>query len=198
MRVIGITGGVGSGKSALLHYIAQNYNCKIILADEVAHRVKEPGQPCYEKLVELMSSDILNADGTIHKGRMAAKIFESEELLGKVNKIIHPAVKEAILREIADARIEKILDFLFLEAALLIEDGYLNIVDEMWYIYAREEVRRMRLKTSRNYSDEKIDAIMKSQLTEEEFRKHCAFIIDNSKSLKEACQQIDMKLGEYL
>lgn len=198
MRVIGITGGVGSGKSALLHYIAQNYNCKIILADEVAHRVKEPGQPCYEKLVELMSSDILNADGTIHKGRMAAKIFESEELLEKVNKIIHPAVKEAILREIADARNEKILDFLFLEAALLIEDGYLNIVDEMWYIYAREEVRRMRLKTSRNYSDEKIDAIMKSQLTEEEFRKHCAFIIDNSKSLKEACQQIDMKLGEYL
>lgn len=198
MRVIGITGGVGSGKSALLHYIAQNYNCKIILADEVAHRVKEPGQPCYEKLVELMSSDILNADGTIHKGRMAAKIFESEELLEKVNKIIHPAVKEAILREIADARNEKILDFLFLEAALLIEDGYLNIVDEMWYIYAREEVRRMRLKTSRNYSDEKIDAIMKSQLTEEEFRKHCVFIIDNSKSLKEACQQIDMKLGEYL
>lgn len=198
MRVIGITGGVGSGKSALLHYIAQNYNCKIILADEVAHRVKEPGQPCYEKLVELMSSDILNADGTIHKGRMAAKIFESEELLEKVNKIIHPAVKEAILREIADARNEKILDFLFLEAALLIEDGYLNIVDEMWYIYAGEEVRRMRLKTSRNYSDEKIDAIMKSQLTEEEFRKHCAFIIDNSKSLKEACQQIDMKLGEYL
>ncbi len=198
MRVIGITGGVGSGKSALLHYIAQNYNCKIILADEVAHRVKEPGQPCYEKLVELMSSDILNADGTIHKGRMADKIFESEELLEKVNKIIHPAVKEAILREIADARNEKILDFLFLEAALLIEDGYLNIVDEMWYIYAREEVRRMRLKTSRNYSDEKIDAIMKSQLTEEEFRKHCAFIIDNSKSLKEACQQIDMKLGEYL
>lgn len=198
MRVIGITGGVGSGKSALLNYIARNYNCKIILADEVAHRVKEPGQPCYKKLIELMSSDILNEDGTIHKGRMAAKIFESEELLEKVNRIIHPAVKEVILNEIADARNKKILDFLFLEAALLIEDGYLNIVDEMWYIYAREEVRRMRLKSSRNYSDEKIDAIMKSQLTEEEFRKHCIVTIDNSEGLKEACRQIDMKLGEYL
>lgn len=198
MRVIGITGGVGSGKSALLNYIARNYNCKIILADEVAHRVKEPGQPCYKKLIKLMSSDILNEDGTIHKGRMAAKIFESEELLEKVNKIIHPAVKEVILNEIADARNKKILDFLFLEAALLIEDGYLNIVDEMWYIYAREEVRRMRLKSSRNYSDEKIDAIMKSQLTEEEFRKHCIVTIDNSEGLKEACRQIDMKLGEYL
>ncbi len=198
MRIIGITGGVGAGKSALLTYIAQNYNCKIILADEVAHKVKEPGQPCYEKLKALLSSDILNEDGTIHKGRMAAKIFESEELLTKVNQIVHPAVKKMILDEIADARDKGVFDFLFLEAALLIEDGYLNIVDEMWYIYAREDVRRMRLKLSRHYSDEKIDAIMKSQLTEEEFRKHCRVTIDNSEGLKEAYQQIDMRLGEYL
>lgn len=198
MRVIGITGGVGSGKSALLNYLVQNYNCKVIMADEVAHRVKEPGQPCYEKLVELLSSDILNEDGTIHKGRMAARIFESDELLKKVNEIIHPAVKTMILDEITEARAKGELDFLFLEAALLIEDGYLNIVDEMWYIYAREDVRRLRLISSRCYSDEKIDAIMKSQLTEEEFRKHCIVTIDNSGSLKEACRQIDMKLGEYL
>lgn len=198
MRVIGITGGVGSGKSALLDYLVRNYNCKVIMADEVAHRVKEPGQSCYEKLVELLSSDILNEDGTIHKGRMAAKIFESDELLEKVNKIIHPAVKEMIMDEITDARDKGELDFLFLEAALLIEDGYLNIVDEMWYIYAREELRRARLKASRSYSDEKIDAIMKSQLTEEDFRKNCIVTIDNSDSLEEACRQIDMKLGEYL
>lgn len=198
MRVIGITGGVGSGKSALLDYLVRNYNCKVIMADEVAHRVKEPGQPCYEKLVALLSSDILNEDGTIHKGRMAAKIFESDDLLEKVNKIIHPAVKEMILDEIADARDKGELDFLFLEAALLIEGGYLNIVDEMWYIYAREELRRARLKSSRSYSDEKIDAIMKSQLTEEDFRKNCIVTIDNSDSLEEACRQIDMKLGEYL
>ena len=198
MKIIGITGGVGSGKSTLLEYMVKKYNCKVILADEVAHRVKEPGQPCYKKLKALLSSDILNEDGTINKRAMAAKIFESEELLKKVNDIIHPAVKGVILEEIADARKKGVLDFLFLEAALLIEDGYLNIVDEMWYIYAREDVRRMRLKSSRNYSDEKIDAIMKSQLTEDEFRKHCIFIIDNSDGIDGACQQIDMKLGEYL
>ena len=81
----------------------------------------------------------------------------------QVNSIIHPAVKEWILKEIHSENEKNELDFLFIEAALLIEDGYLNIVDEMWYIYAREEVRRARLKTSRNYSDEKIDAIMQSQ-----------------------------------
>ena len=198
MKVIGITGGVGTGKSALLRYIAENYNCRIILADEMAHQVKKPGTPCYDKLIELLSADILNEDGTIHKGKMAARIFESEELLKKVNEIIHPAVKEMILDEIADARKKGVLDFLFLEAALLIEDGYLNIVDEMWYIYAREEVRRIRLKVSRNYSDEKIDAIMKTQLSEENFRKYCSVVIDNSDSLENAYRQIDTKLGESL
>ncbi len=198
MKVIGITGGVGSGKSAILEYIGRNYKCRIILADEAAHKVKEPGQPCYEKLVSLLSSEILNEDGTIHKGKMAARIFESKELLAKVNQIIHPAVKGMILEEIAKAEKEEKVDFFFLEAALLIECGYLNLVDEMWYIYAGEEVRRKRLGASRNYSDEKIDAIMKAQLSEDGFREHCNVIIDNSGELKEAYRQIDKKLGEYL
>ncbi len=79
MKVIGITGGVGSGKSVLLDYIGRKYKCRIILADEAAHKVKEPGQPCYKKLVSLLSAEILNEDGTIHKGKMAGKIFESKE-----------------------------------------------------------------------------------------------------------------------
>ena len=81
MKVIGITGGVGSGKSALLSYIKEKYNCEIILADEAAHRLKEPGQPCYDKLVELLTEEILDEDGMINKAKMAAKIFQSEKLL---------------------------------------------------------------------------------------------------------------------
>lgn len=198
MRIIGITGGVGAGKSALLKYIGEHYRCRILLADEAAHKVKEPGEPCYEKLVALLSSDILNRDGTIDKGKMAARIFGSEELLEKVNQIVHPAVKDMILSEIADAGRKGNIDFFFLEAALLIEGGYLSIVDEMWYIYAGEDVRRRRLKAARNYSDEKIDAIMKAQLTEEGFRQNCMVTIDNSGGLEKACRQIDIKLGEYL
>lgn len=198
MKVIGITGGVGAGKTALLNYIAEKYHCRILLADELAHKVKEPGEACYKELVRLLSPEILNEDGTIHKGKMAARIFESEDLLREVNSLIHPAVKKMILDEIAAAKAEEKIDFLFVEAALLIEDGYLDIVDEMWYIYAREEIRRGRLKESRNYSDEKIDAIMNSQLREEEFRKYCSVVIDNSEGLPAAFHQIDKKLGEYL
>lgn len=198
MRVIGITGGVGSGKSALLAYIKEKYNCRVLLADEAAHKVKEPGQPCYEKLVDLLPENILDEDGSINRSRMAAVIFSSKELLMEVNAIIHPAVKEYILGEIAQEREQGNVSFFFLEAALLIENGYLEVVDEMWYIYAAQEVRRQRLCSSRNYSEEKIDKIMDSQLSEEEFRKHCKVVIDNTGGFEDACRQIDVKLGEYL
>ena len=191
VKIIGITGGVGSVKSVLLAFVKENYHCRVILADEVAHQVKEPGQPCYKQLVGLLSEEVLNEDRSINKNKMAAKIFGSSELLKKVNEIIHPAVKEYILDEIARTKEEGNAEFLFLEAALLIEEGYLDIVDEMWYIYADEELRRRRLKEARGYSDEKIDAIFKSQLGEEEFRRHCKVVIDNSGSVENACRQIE-------
>ncbi len=198
MKVIGITGGVGSGKTALLKYIQENYNCEVIFADEAAHRVEEPGQKCYEKLVDLLTPCILNSDGTIDRKKMAEAIFKNDGLLEEVNGIVHPAVKQYILEEIATQKKLQKLDFLFIEAALLIEDGYLNIVDELWYIYANEGVRRARLKDSRNYSDEKINAIMEAQLSEQEFRNACSVVIDNSGSLEDSFQQIDRKVREYL
>lgn len=198
MKVIGITGGVGSGKTALLSYIEVNYRCKVILADEAAHHVKEPGQECYEELVQLLTPAVLAPDGTIDKAKMAQEIFADASLLEQVNGIIHPAVKRYILSEIRTQRELGELDFFFVEAALLIEDGYLNIVDEMWYIYAREDVRRARLKSSRAYPDEKIDAIMASQLGEEEFRRSCHVVIDNSGELTDSFRQINGILHGYL
>ena len=197
MRVIGITGGVGAGKSELLSYIAKEYDCQVILADEAAHRVKEPGGPAYERLVALLSPDILDMDGRIHQGRMAERIFSSEELRLKVNEIIHPAVKELILKEITGARERNSPEYLFIEAALLIEEGYLELVDEMWYIYAKESVRRARLEKLRGYSEEKIKQIMGQQLSEEDFRKNCDFVIDNSGSFEETRRQIEKKLEAF-
>lgn len=194
MKIIGITGGVGSGKSALLSYIEKKCRCRIILADEAAHKVREPGQPAYRELVSLLGSDVLDEDGAISRPRMAEKIFASDDLRKKVNALIHPAVKEYILAEIKRAETEKKTDWFFIEAALLIENGYLAVVDEMWYIYAKEEVRRRRLKTARGYTDEKIDAILKSQLAEDEFRAACSVVIDNSGELEEAYRQIDGQL----
>ena len=198
MQVIGITGGIGAGKSQVLQYIKQHYDCRIILADDVGNEVKLPGKNCYKQLVELLGNDILDVNGFIVKEKMAAKIFLDVSLLSKVNAVIHPAVQEYILTEIKKERLKQQYDFFFIEAALLIECGYSAIVDEMWYIYADEEVRRNRLLENRHYSNEKIDSIMQKQLREEDFRKNCSVVIDNSHDLKNTEKQIDRILGEKL
>lgn len=85
-----------------------------------------------------------------------------------------------------------------IEAALLIEDHYEEICDELWYIYAEPQVRRERLRASRGYSDEKISAIFASQLSDEEFRKHCQAVIDNSGCIEEAYKEIQGQIDKAL
>lgn len=196
MKLIGITGGVGSGKTEVLSYIKEHCRCRIILADEAAHAVKEPGQPCYDKLVELLSKEVLTESGQIDRQKMAAMIFRDAKLLAGVNAIIHPAVKTYILEEIEKEKNRGVCDAFFVEAALLIEEKYDEILDELWYIFTREDVRRERLKKSRNYSDEKITQILNSQLPEEEFRRHCQKVIDNSGLFSHTQEQLRKALTD--
>ena len=196
MKVIGITGGVGSGKSLILKYIKEHYNCEIIMADDLAKDLCKKGELCYKPLVKLLGKDVLGADGEIDKSVMAQKIFSDDNLRTGVNNIIHPGVKKFILKRIAYLRRKKTGDFLFIEAALLIEDGYKDIVDELWYIYTDVAVRRNRIKESRGYSDEKIDSIMASQLSESEFRLNSDFEIDNSGDSEVSFSKIRERLGE--
>ncbi len=195
MRIIGITGGVGAGKSQLLAYIESHYSCRVIYADEAAHRVRETGTACHESLVALLGTDILDESGRIDKARMAQKIFSDDELLRGVNAIIHPAVRRYILEEIALEKAAGKVDYFFIEAALLIEERYDLICDELWYIYADRDIREKRLMETRGYTKEKAEAIMASQLGDEEFRRHCQVVIDNGGSLEEAYRQIDGQLG---
>lgn len=190
MFIIGITGGIGAGKSKVLKYIKEHCNCRIILADDVGNLVKEPGEACYEEIIALLGKQILDETGHIHKGKMAERIFGDPKLLAQVNGIIHPAVEEYILRQIEEERRKQKIDVFFLEAALLIEAGYTKYLDELWYIYSRKEVRRKRLKAGRQYSDEKIDQIMDKQLSEDEFRASAQVVLDNSDAFKNTCRQI--------
>lgn len=196
MKVIGVTGGVGAGKSEVLAHLEKTYNCRVIMADRLAHELEEPGSICYQPLIELLGEAVLRADGRIDRQKMAAAIFGKEALLQKVNAIVHPAVREAILCEIEKERAAGKLDYLFIEAALLIEEGYAEILDELWYIHAGEEVRRKRLRENRGYSEEKIDSILRSQLSETDFRKHCDVVIENNGALSGVYEQIEKELGE--
>lgn len=190
MLVIGLTGGVGAGKSSVLKALEEHCNCKIVLADDVGNKVKEPGQSCYSKIVDLLGTDILKEDSTIDRVKMAKKIFADTKILEQVNHIIHPAVEEYISNSIQAEREKKEIDVFFLEAALLIEAGYIPYLNELWYIFSEKDVRIKRLKESRGYSDEKIGQIMTKQLSDEEFRKYADVVLDNSCEFQKTLEQI--------
>ena len=196
-NIIGITGGIGAGKSEVLKYVEDKFNSRVIYSDQVANDIKKKGYPAYDELVRLLGKGILGDDGEIDRKKMASAIFNNAEMLESVNNILHPAVNTFIMNIIDDERAKGQLDFVFVEAALLIENGYKNIVDELWYVYADEDTRRKRLKESRGYWDEKITDIFKNQLDEKTFRENADFVIDNSASLDEMAAQIDIKLGEW-
>ena len=175
MITIGVTGGVGAGKSEILRHLAEHYNSRILMSDNAAKDLEKPGGPLYEPLVSLLESEesaagstepLLMPDKEINKAEMARRIFADAGLLKKINELVHPA------------------EFFVLESALLLENGYDKILDSMWYIYCHESVRAQRLKASRGYSDEKIRSIMSKQVSEEQFRKVCDVVIDNSGELE--------------
>ena len=194
MKVIGVTGGIGSGKSALLAVVEKEYNCIVLRADDIANFLKEPGQRCFKPLVEILGADVLNEYGAIDKSKMSDKIFGNKALLETVNQIVHPTVKNYICECIQEEHEKKQLDYVFVEAALFIEAGYRNIVDTLWYIYAREEVRIDRLKEGRGYVLAKIQSIMSKQLPEETFRKYCDVVIDNSDDMEMSMEQVRKEL----
>lgn len=189
MRVIGITGGVGCGKSAVMDFLAEEYDAEILKADSVGHLLMEPGMPCYRRMTEHFGDRIVKPDKTIDRQAVAAIVFSDERELAVQNGIMHPEIRKYILQQIKQARLyEK--KYCFVEAALLLEDHYDDFCDEVWYIYADVSVRRARLMESRGYPESKIDEIMEKQMTEEEFRSRTAFTVDNSGSLEHTKQQI--------
>ena len=204
MRFIGITGGVGAGKSAILSYLANKPKTKVMLADEIAHKLMEPGTDCYKKIVETFAGedifdlpetdDVLHENPLFHRGKLAQVIFSNDQKRELMNAIVHPAVKDYVRKVYEEESKKGQLDLLVLEAALLIEENYDEICDELWYIYTNESNRRARLKASRGYSDEKIDSIFASQLSEAEFRAATQTTIDNNGDLEETYRQIEEAL----
>ena len=193
MKVIGVTGGVGAGKSEVLGYIAEHWNATVVEADEVGYLVMRPGKACYSAIVDLFGTEIVKEDQTLDRELIAKIVFENKEMLAKMNGIVHPAVKEYIKKAIKREE-ENETNIFIVEAALLIEDKYDEICDELWYIYTTEENRRARLKASRGYSDAHVDRVFASQLSEEEYRRHCRVVIDNNGTLEETLTQTEEAL----
>lgn len=195
MKVIGITGGVGTGKSEVLNYLERKHGAVICQADIVARNLEKKNTICYRQIVKHFGQDILQENGRLDREKLAKVVFSDEEELKTLNAIVHPAVKKRILGLIKEQE-KKGTEVFVLEAALLLEDHYDEICDEIWYIYAEDSVRRKRLKLARGYGDERIDGLFRSQKSRDEFLDKCDRAVDNSRSFDDTCTQLDFIMNK--
>ena len=198
MKVIGITGGVGCGKSFIMEQLQERYQAGIILTDLVAHDLMEPGGISYQEIVSCFGTKILQSDGKINRQALGAIVFKDKESLLKLNSITHPNVKKEVIRRIEEMKRAKEVSIIMVEAALLIEEHYDEICDELWFIDASDEVRIKRLMEKRGYTKEKCLSIMSNQLQRERFLEHCERVIYNDKTKEDAIAQLDAIMKEVL
>ncbi|XCP83635.1 dephospho-CoA kinase [Roseburia hominis] len=197
MIKIGITGGVGSGKSRILDELKGKYGAAVYQADLIAHEVQRPGEACYREVIERFGEEILNTDGTIDRSRLGAIVFNDSGELEALNAIVHPAVNARILEDIEKEEKNGCRLFV-LEAALLTDKIYHEMLDEIWYIHVEEEVRKDRLSATRGYSRERTEAMMASQPKEAVFRKSCDRVIENSGDYEQTSRQIEAAVRAVL
>ncbi len=172
MKIIGITGKIGSGKSKLLERVEGIEGVSFAVADEVSHELIKKGNEGYNKLVEVFGDEIIGGDGEIDKKKLSDIIFSDEKKRAVVNSLIHPLVKNKIIEDMTEKEKAGRICY-FVESAILMESHFDVFCDELWYVYADRAVRKDRVVNTRGIAPDKFDAIDEAQkgldLVEEEY-----------------------------
>lgn len=187
--VIGLMGGVGSGKSTVLDYLEENYGAYIIQSDHVAKEIMTPGFKVFDKLSKAFPEVIEN--GKISSEKLASIVFNNKDKLDTLNSITHPGTIEEILNRIEQSNNSIIV----VESALLLGSGLKSHCDELWYVYCEHNERVNRLVENRGYSVEKSEEIISNQPSDEEYNHFADEFIDNTFSVEKTREQIDMILS---
>ncbi len=194
MKVIGLTGGVGSGKTTVANLLQENYNAYVIFSDEVAKDLMEPGQVSYALVVDAFGEKVLDDKMKIDRKKLAKEVFHNSEKLELLNSLTHPYVEQFILEEIERLRKLNQYQYIVVETALLFQVNYHRFCDEVLVVIADEQIRRNRLKESRGYTDEKIDSILENQMTNKDFCKYTTHIIENNGDMNNIDKQLQNML----
>lgn len=194
LKIIGITGQVGSGKSTVANIMKEKYGAHLILTDNIAHDLMKKGGICYGLIVNDFGETILDERKEIDRNKLSQIVFKDSVKLSDLNDMAHPYVMNYVFDEINRLNIAGNVKYLVIETALLIEAGYKEICDEVWAVTLLDKVRRERLKKSRGYSDEKIDSILKNQLEDEIIQRNATNIIINNGDKQQLADQIKQLL----
>ena len=192
-RIVGITGGVGAGKSSVLAILKDSFDAKVILADLVAHDLMEPGSEGLNRVTEALGTSFIREDGSVDRKALAEIIFHDAKALETMNSIIHPMVWETIREEAL-----KCEESLVIVEAAVFDTAPEGLFDEMWYVYTTEENRILRLMESRGYTREKCESIIAKQDSEEQYRNRCGRVLDNNGTAEDIKRQLEEILGHEI
>jgi dephospho-CoA kinase len=189
MKTIGLTGGIGSGKSTVSQILSE-LGAFVIDADKVGHEIYLPGKEAWQQVTAAFGRDILAPDQTIDRKKLGALVFGSDEARKKLNGIVHPLMFQDIDRRIKAKRAEGFTHPIVVEAAILIEANWLPLADEVWLVVTNKTVVIDRVATQRGMAAKDTEARIASQLSDSERRKHAQVVIENDGSLEELQQKI--------
>jgi len=199
MKFIGITGGIGAGKSRILKYLRETPGVMVYEADVIGKELMTSQSNLFPELQKLFAGeDVFRSDGEFDIPKLSAYLFSHPEVFLKEQQLIHAGVKETILSYVDQHRRAGDKKAVFFEAALLIEGGYHELCDELWYIYADQEIRKKRLMEGRNMSPTDIKKRMDAQLSHEQFLQNTEHMIDNSGDFSETKKQLQSLLAPIL
>lgn len=194
MKIIGLTGGIGSGKSTVGKRMEQLGTVKLQMTDEIGHIALEQGTESYNSIIENFGNSFLRENGEIDRSLLSQIVFGNQDKLEMLNSIIHPWVFEFLRKDIDKTQKENKYLYYVVESAILFQTGLDRICEEIWYVDAAEEVRRKRLQENRGYNVKKIDSIMEQQKENDIFKKKCQVVIMNNGELAE----VDTQIKKYL
>ena len=188
MIVIGLTGGIGSGKSEVSRMLKE-FGAEIIDADRVGHEAYLPNTETYDKVVAEFGDDIIQTDGAIDRKKLGARIFAEPEARERLNAIVHPRMYAMVEERIQRLR-EQSATAVVLDAAILIEAGWDSLVDEVWVVAAPEEMVVQRIGQRNGLPAEQVRQRIRAQIASEERARHAAVVIDNNEGLDELSAQV--------
>jgi len=177
MKVIGLTGGIGSGKSTISQYLAE-LGAVVVDADKVGHEVFQPGMPAWDDVVAAFGKEVVGENGEIDRKKLGAVVFNNPEALSRLNRIVHPRAYDLVKSRLEEYR-QQGVDVVVLEVILLIEAGWAHLADEIWVTVVSEDAVVKRLKQQRGLSREEVLARIHSQTPPEERAKHADVVINN-------------------
>ena len=193
MFVVGLTGGIGSGKTAASDYLASQ-GIVVVDADQVSRQVVEPGKPALKEIRHHFGDQVLHEDGTLNRPALREIVFADRQARADLERITHPAIGKEIRRQLKAAR----SPYTVLVSPLLLETDQYSLVDRVLLVDVPEELQRTRTAERDGVPESQVDAIMQAQMSRDSRRQKADDIVVNDDTLEALHRQLDTLHRKYL